>query len=242
MIKRIALPLVLLLCGVPGVGSAQLGSSPSPRVTITPYTGVRVPFGRSAITVFLPRDTVSVYQERGGNPLLGMEARVGVRGRVGLVAAAATSRTGEARYSFTPFDTVAGQQPDLISYNDAQMWFARVGVSALFEGERTLQDTRPRPSTELVAGAAMVHEFGSDHPALNLGFKGSLPLARGVELAVGLEDYLVFWDRAGLAPTLKDRLGRFPAFQGKGAEFRVDYGTSNIVHLRVGLTLAPQLW
>jgi hypothetical protein len=232
--KKAAL-LAALLLRAPQLASAQVEEAPArPLLTVTAYTGVRAPF-TGAVSVFVPGGGYGARQERSGSALVGADARVRLRGPIGLVAGGVYSRTGQLQYFVA--DTIFGQAPDWRTQSNDAMWFAKLGLSARFERPRSITDTRPRPATDLVAAAAVVREFGERYPALNLGFQGSLPVAPRVEFMLGVDDYLVFWDRNRLTPPIASAIARFETDLDRVV---LNYSTSNIVQLRAGLSV--QAW
>ena len=230
--KKAAL-LAALLLRAPQLASAQVDEALArPLLTVTAYTGVRAPF-TSAVSVFVPGGGYGVRQERSGSALLGVDARLRLRGPIDLVGGGVYSRTGQLDYFVN--DTVFfGQAPDhSTQFNDA-MWFAKLGLSARFEHPRSITDSHAGPSTDLVAAAAVVRELGELYPALNLGFQGSLPIAPRVDFMLGLDDYLVFWDRDRLTPPIASVISRFETDLDGVV---LNYSTSNIVHLRAGVSV-----
>ena len=232
MMKTSALLAALLLC-VPVAAKAQLDEPARPLLSVTAFTGVRAPFGGGMASVLVPSGWFLVRQERTGSPALGVDARLRLRGPLSLVGGGVYTRTGQVHYFLT--DTAFLQTPDWIAESSDAMWFAKLGLSARFERARSITDSRRGPSTDLVAAAAVVREFEELHPALNLGFQGSLPLRSGVEFVVGLEDYLVFWRQDRLTPSVTRIV---QGFQEEAVDAVVlHYSTSNIVQLRAGITL-----
>lgn len=231
--KRIAVLCVLLACScVPLTAQTDVAPSP-PRFSVTAFTGVRAPYGMETVSVYLPTGGYEVGQERSGGALLGADARLWLRGRVSLVGGGAFTPIGETRYFVSDSSVTRG--PDWIWHESGAMWFARLGLSARFESPRSVTDPRPRPSTDLIAGAAVVREFGAYHPALNVGFAGSVPIHPGLDFSLGLENYLVFWDTDRIAPTVAGIVQRFQA--EKVEEVVLRYGTSNVLQLRAGFSL-----
>lgn len=231
--KTSALLAALLLCA-PVVAKAQLIDEPArPLLSVTAFTGVRAPFGGGVASVLVPSGGFLVRQERTGSPLLGVDARLRLRGPISLVGGGVYTQTGQVQYFLT--DTAFLQTPDWIAQSTDPMWFAKLGVSARFERARSLTETRRGPSTDLVAAAAVVREFEELHPALNLAFQGSFPLASGVEFVLGLDDYLVFWRQDRLTPSVTRIV---QGFQEEAVdEVVLHYSTSNILQLRAGITL-----
>jgi hypothetical protein len=230
---RTAILAALLLCA-PVLASAQVGAVEAlPRLTVSAYTGVRAPFGGGLASVFVPSGEFLVRQDRSGSPLLGVDAKLRMGGRVSLLAGGLYTQTGQVQYFLS--DTAFSQPPDWISQSTDPMWFAKLGASARFEPGHSITEPRWRPSTDIFAAAAVVREFEKIHPAVNFGFQGSLAMARGVEMTVGLEDYLVFWNEGRLAPAVA---GIVQGFQEEEVQDVVlYYSTSNIFQLHVGLTL-----
>jgi hypothetical protein len=231
--KKSALLAALLLC-LPALASAQTEPAAAhPLLTVTAYTGVRAPFGGGTVSVYVPSGAFLAKQERTGSPLLGVDARIRLRGPLSLVGGGVYSQEGQVQYFLS--DTAFRQQPDWIAESTKAMWFAKLGISRRFERARSITDTRRLPATDLVAAAAVVREFDDFHPALNLGFQGSLPMASGVELAIGLDDYLVFWNEDRLTPNVAGIVQRF---QDEPIDQVVlHYSTSNIFQLRAGVSL-----
>lgn len=234
--RKLALPLALLLAA-PTLVAAQLdGAAPAPRLTVTPYAGLRAPYGGTSVVQFSLDDAVvQLRQERSGSAAIGGEAALRVWGPLSVLAGGTYTRTGEVRY-FEP-DTTAIRFPNLVYSSGDRMLFGKVGLSARFEGQRSLADLRRRPSADLFVAAAVVEEFDDLHPALNFGFQGAIAAAPGVEVLLGLEDYLVFWDY----PELTYRIGGILDDLYPGQDVRsvqLHYGLSNILQLRVGARLA----
>lgn len=206
---------------------------PRPLVTVTPYTGVRVPFNGGPVTIGVPSGNFLVRAERSGSPILGADVRLRLYGPLGIVLGGAFSQSGEVDIFLS--DTAFHQTPDWVAESSDAMYFARLGLSARVDAPRSIVDTRRRPSTEFVAAAGMVREFGEYHPALNLGFQGILPLTPGVEFVAGVEDYVVFWDESKVAPTLAGIVGSFQSEPVQSVSLH--YDTSHILGVRVGVSL-----
>ena len=227
------LPLLLaLLLASPALASAQ------PRLTVTPYLGVRGPYGgNDVVQVYLPESNFVLEQERSGSGAVGADLALRLYGPISLVGGGTYTRTGQVRY-FTS-DTSFFRTPELVAARSDGMWFAKLGLSARFEPSRSASELRRKPSTDLFVAAALVEEFDDAHPALNFGFQGSLPAAPGVEFVAGVEDYLVFWDQERLAPDVGAIVQRFYADEEVQGVV-LHYDLSNIFQLRVGARLT--LW
>jgi hypothetical protein len=229
---RSAFAAALLLCAPLLAHAQQRGEEPRPRLTVSAYTGVRAPFGGGFVSAFTPTDTFVVRQDRAGSPLLGMDAKLHLRGPVSLVAGGVYSQVGEVQFFLS--DTTFFQSPDWISGSTDPMWFGKLGLAAHFERERSITETSRRPSTDLFAAAAAVREFGYVHPAVNVGFQGSFPLAGAVELVVGVEDYLVFWRGSGIGPEIAERVSRRDP---RVNAVQLHFSTSNVFQLHLGASL-----
>ena len=231
--KNSALLVALLLCTPAFAGAQADAAGARPLLTVSAYTGVRAPFGGGMVSVFVPSGGFLVRQERTGSPLLGVDARLRLRGPFSLVGGGVYSQTGQVQYFLS--DTTFDQAPDWAAQSTDPMWFAKLGGSVRFERPRSITDTRRTPSTDLVAAAAIVREFNRLHPALNLGFQGSLPMGRGVEFVLGLDDYLVFWGEDRLTPYIGSIVQGFQEESVEGVVLH--YSTSNIFQLRAGVTV-----
>lgn len=229
--KRLAI-LIALLAAIPGAASAQSERLPS-KLTISPYTGVRVPFGGGLMSVYVPGGQFLAKQERTGSPLLGVEAKLLLRGPVSLIGGSAYSRSGEVQLFLS--DSIFGQAPDWVAESDGAMWLNKLGLSARFESPVSITETRRRPTTDISVAAATVGELGKIHPALNLGFLGNVALSSGVDLMVGIEDYLVFWDESKVAPPMAGIVQLFRSEEVEGVELH--YTTSNILQIRLGVSV-----
>ena len=225
--------LAALLCAPTFAGAQVLPDEAPPRLTLSAYTGVRAPFGGGFASVFVPSGGFLVRQDRTGSPLIGVDAKLHLRGRVSLLAGGLYTQTGQAQYFLS--DTTFSQGPDWISQSSDPMWFGKLGLSARFDAPRSITDTRRRPSTELFAAAALVREFEELHPGLNFGFQGSLPMGSGVDLVLGVEDYLVFWNEERLAPAVAGIVQGFQEEEVQGV--LLHYSTSNIFQLHLGVSL-----
>lgn len=231
--------LVLLLSGLllaPTALAAQFGPPErGPRLSFTAYTGARVPFTTGHVVVFGEEGAplFSAREQRSGNPVLGAEAQAHVVGRLSFLAGTMYSRTGSGEF-FIDRDPSFGDPGDLAIRYLSDTWLVKAGASFRFAGDTRASDGRTMPSTDLFAAGAVVRQFESSHPAVNLGFTGSLPLGSGVHFSLGVEDYLVFWDEGALEPILLDILR---SAQASSAAAEMLYDTSHLLVLRVGATL-----
>lgn len=230
--KRLALLAALLVC-TPALAPAQADPpAPRPRLTVTPYVGVRGPFGgEDVVQVFTPESVFLLEEERSGSATLGAELALRVFGPISLVAGGSYGRTGQVR--FFESDTTFFREPELVHSRGDAMWLGKLGLSARFESPRSLTELRARPSTDLFVGAGVVEEFDDLHPALNLGFQGAIEALPGVEFVLGVEDYLVFWDQKKLSGEVAAIVSRFYADQDVQG-VTLHYDLSNIFQVRVG--------
>lgn len=229
-----ALCLLLLPAALPAQTQTQT-FSPSSRVSLTAFTGARVPFTTGQVAFYSPDGELLVRaeQQRGGTPVLGLEGEYRVFGRLSLVGAGIYSRAGRVDF-IDPDSSVTAAPLGALLY-DGDTAFGRAGLSLRFEAEHSETDARPRPFTDIMAGAAVVHDMSRSHPALSVGFKGSLPVARSLEFALGVEDYFVFWDKRHIERWMQERVGG----GDESGRVRLFYNTSNILMLRAGFTLRP---
>lgn len=227
---------LFLTVAVPLASTAQMSPPPpTDRFSLTAYTGARVPFTSGSVVVYGADGEAlfSASEQRGGNPVLGVEGEARVWRNLSLLVGGLYSRTGTGEF-------YVDRDPSYVERGDYRVryltdtWFAKAGASVKFSGESRVRDGRPMPSTDLFAAGAVLREFEASHPAVNVGFRGSFPAGRGVEASVGLEDYFVFWDEAALAPAMLDVLG--PADPASSSA-RLLYDTSHLLVLRVGATL-----
>ena len=230
--KKLALLAALLVC-TPALAPAQSDAPAArPRLSVTPYVGMRGPFGgEDVVQVFTARSVFLLEEERSGSATLGADVALRVLGPLSVVAGGSYGKTGQVRFFDT--DTTFFRRPDLVHSRSDAMWFGKLGLSARFESPRSLTDLRARPSTDLFVGAAAVQEFDHWHPALNLGFQGALEAAPGVEFVLGLEDYLVFWDQEKLSGEMGEIVSRFYADE-EVQGVTLHYDLSNIFQVRVG--------
>lgn len=235
---RYALLLLPLLVLSPAAGAAQLPEVPRPaRLSVSAYSGVRIPYTTGVVTAVSADSAAlfSVSEQRGGNPLVGVEARVAVVGRFSLVAGGAYSDGGISDF-FVDRSPGYAATPDVRERYEGATWFARAGVSAHFQEAARPAENRARPATELTAAAGLVRQFATDHPAANIGFQGEFPLGSGAaRLVLGLEDYFVFWDRDALAPVMAARLRNLVRDDVVDAQFM--YRTSHLLLARAGVAL-----
>jgi hypothetical protein len=217
----------------PGQTGPQLAKS---RFAVTPFVGVRVPFGGGDQFVLLEGETVSnivISQERGGSVAAGLEAEYRVSGPWSLVGSFTVSPDGNdvARIRVT------GQEDVTLSSNGAGMMFGKLGVS--YRLPEPNPDTRRfHPAGFLVAAPAFVRldPAGADaswHPALNLGVQATAPIgsARRLAFQLAIDDFITFWDTDDLRAAEEPA---WSAFFGEPVSVQFDSQTSNLLVIRVG--------
>lgn len=230
-----ALLLVLLLC-VPLLAEAQTASDGPGRFSVTAFTGARVPFTTGSVVVIADDGTplFTAREQRGGNPVLGLEGELGLGRGFSAIVGGTYSRTGNGEFFVDREPGFEDRGDHLVRYL-SNTWFAKAGVSLMVTGESQVRDGRAMPSTHLFAAGGMVRQFEDNHPALNLGFRGSIPvLGRGLEATIGVEDYFVFWDEDALGPVMLDVLG---SVRPGGAAAELFFDTSHLLVLRLGASL-----
>lgn len=231
-----ALLLALLIC-VPATAGAQTApGGTSGRFSVTAFTGARVPFTTGTVVLYTDDGTplFSAREQRGGNPILGLEGEVRLARGFSAVFGGTYSRTGEGEFW-------VDRDPDFHAAGDymvrylSNTFFAKAGLALRVTGEDRVRDGRSMPSTDLFAAGAVVRQFEVSHPALNVGFRGSMPvLGNALEATIGIEDYFVFWDEDALAVTMLEVLRPFRSGSSTAEMF---YDTSHLLVLRIGGTL-----
>lgn len=234
--RHTALLSALLVC-MPAMASAQTApGATSERFSVTAFTGARVPFTTGDVVLYTDDGTplFVAREQRGGNPVLGLEGEVRLARGFSAIAGATYSRTGEGEF-FVDRDPEFHDVGDYIVRYLSNTWFAKAGLAYRATGENRMRDGRSMPSTDLFAAGAVVRQFDVTHPAVNFGFRGSLPvIGHGLEVTLGIEDYFVFWDEDALAATMLEVLG--PVRSG-GSSAEMFYDTSHLVVLRLGMSL-----
>jgi hypothetical protein len=228
--------LSVLLVWLPLSAAAQGPYDGMGRFSVTAFTGARVPFTTGSVVVYNAEGTplFAAREQRGGNPILGLEGEVGIGRGFSAIVGGTYSRTGEGEF-FLDREPGFGERGDFIVRYGSDTWFAKAGLSLKVTGENGVRDGRAMPSTHLIAAGAVVRQFEDNHPALNLGFRGSMPvLGRALEATIGVEDYFVFWDGDALGTAMLDLLG--PVRTGS-TDAEMFYDTSHLFVIRVGATL-----
>jgi hypothetical protein len=251
--NRSALALLGLLA-LPLAAAAQndrppLANEPHParlpesNFSITPYFGARVPFNTgAAIVVTEGGDQFALRWERGGGPMIGVDAAARVRGPFHFV--------GGVAYSGRRDDLVLlqnGSTVDTLAAQGPAYWFAKAGVQVRL-ADPNPDNRRFHPSALITAAPAIVwtdwNELsgfsddanrGSHHFGLNLGADAAARIGRSEtwSFTLGVQDYLVFWNT--------DRLTARDAAVGEAlleepVIVAYDYSSSNILTLRFGVS------
>ncbi|CAN5696460.1 hypothetical protein BH23GEM6_BH23GEM6_18310 [soil metagenome] len=227
--------ILLLFLLIPATLSAQEQLVPVPRLAVTVFTGARAPFATGFVTAFGPegQQLIQAYEERQGGTVLGLDAEVGTGGPLRLLVGGSYSQMGRGDF-FTAEDARLGEGETFGVVYGGGTWFAKAGLSYRLQSQPSLTDARRRAATDFFAAPALVRELSVTHPAFNYGFKGAFPVGtRGVEVMVGLEDYLVFWRKAELQEPIGNIFGQVAGAQS--VEFL--YDTSNRIVVRIGATL-----
>lgn len=229
--------LLVPLLAVPAAGAAQATTVESPgSYSFTLFTGARVPFTTGHVVVYDAdgQPLFAAREQRAGNPILGLEGEVRLVRSLSALVGGTYTRTGEGEF-FVDREPTYNDRGDLAVRYLSHTWFAKAGLSLRAGGGSRVKDGRTMPSTDVFAAGAMVRQFDANHPAINLGFRGSFPITgRRLEATIGLEDYFVFWNQDALAPVMLDVLGPIRA---GGTEADMLYDTSHLLVIRFGATL-----
>lgn len=232
--RRTALILLTAVI-VPAAASAQAEVQVVPRFSVTAFTGVRAPHATGSVFGFDAQGQrfLTLREERGGSPVLGLEAEIGARGPVRLLIGGVVAQAGQGEF-FT-FDESWGALPDFAVIYGGASWMAKAGVSYRLMSEPSLVDGRRRASTDFFVAQAVLWEMGQHHPAVNFGAKGAFPVGPGrrAEVVVGLEDYLILWRGRRVETTMSQI---FSEIEGTEA-VEVHYSSSNRLIFRIGASL-----
>jgi hypothetical protein len=226
---------LLLLVLIPTSVAAQSVPPEVPRVAVTIFTGARLPFSTGYTTAFAAdgQQVLQAYEERVGGAMVGLEAEIGTGGPLRLLIGGNVAETGSSGF-FADRHPVTGEvQTFSVIYGGAS-WLAKAGLSYRVTSEQSIADGRRRAATDFFVAPANRRELEGTHPAVNFGVRGAFPVAAtGIELTVGVEDYLVFWRHAELQET------RRAIFRDvvSAESVAFSYETSHRVMFRVGATL-----
>ena len=251
--NRSALALLGLLA-LPLAAAAQndrplLANEPPPErlpesnFSVTPYIGARVPYNTgTAVLVTEGGDQFNLRWERGGGPMAGVDVTARVRGPFHFVAGGAYSGRRDDLVLLSNTVTVG-----TLVAQGAAYWFAKAGVQVRL-ADPNPDNRRFHPSALITVAPAIVWtdwndipgfsddaNQGSAHFALNLGADAAARIGRSERwsFTLGVQDYLAFWNT--------DRLNARDAAVGEvllsdPVTVAYDYGTSNILTLRLGVS------
>ena len=249
---------VLALAGVlalPAAAAAQTGGFaaqppadlvPFTRFAVTPWIGLRVPYGYGDYFVFTEGgDQFRLEEDRGGGAAVGLNAEYRITGPLNLVAGVAYSAADEDELTISTVGTTPTSTTFLS--DGAEMWFVKAGLQ--YRLPDPIPDNRRfHPAAYLtVAPSIVVMDFpdveglenddvtgSSTHFGLNLGVDAVTNLgSRGLALSFGLEDYLTFWDQDRIRVRDQAMLGSF--FE-EPVTIDYDSNSANILVLRAGLS------
>lgn len=219
---------------------------PYTRFAITPWVGLRVPYGTGDYFVFTEGgDQFQLDEDRGGGAAVGLNAEYRLTGPLNVVAGVAYSAADEDELTVT---TVGSTTTTSAFLSDGpEMWFVKAGLQ--YRLPDPIPDNRRfHPAAYVtVAPSLVVMDFpdiegldsddvngSSTHFGLNLGVDAVTNLgSRGLALSFGLEDYLTFWDQDRIRVRDEALLGNL--FE---EPVTVDYdsNSANILVLRAGLS------
>jgi hypothetical protein len=224
--------LALLLLLVPVAAGAQTRPG---RLNLTAFTGVRAPFSTGRVAVYDSAGALlaTPSQQRNGNPLVGGEARLRLAGPVSLVVTGVYSRAGEDWF-VSPDSTGSVSAGHGVRYREETL-MGRAGLSLHFASRPDRWGDAPTFSTELVLAGAEVRELRTNHPALSVGFQGALAVGPVLDVVLGIDDYLVMWDKDAFEPQLGSVFQR--SYLPTASDVRMRYDASNLLTLRAGLSL-----
>lgn len=219
---------------------------PHTRFAVTPFVGARMPFSTGSFHLRTSdgREFI-VEQEREGSYAVGVNAEARLSRTLGLIAGVTYSGAGQDVSTFSP--AVGGTnnfQIDGPSY-----WFVKAGAS--WRLPDPVRDTRRfHPSALItIAPALVITDFANveGFPALsetntqfgvNLGLDAMARLGQGKwAVTLGIEDYVTFWNEEDLAE--REALIWSYVADDDVTAIDFDYGTSNILLLRVGVSYRP---
>jgi hypothetical protein len=226
---------LLLLALIPSAAAAQSVPPPVPRVALTIFTGARLAFETGYVTAFAAdgRQVLQAYEERAGGSMLGVEAELGTGGPLRLLIGGNVAETGSSEF-FADRHPETGEVQSFSAIYGGPSWLAKAGLSYRVTSEPSLTEGRRRAATDFFVAPAVLHEMQGTHPAVNFGVRGAFPLAApGIELTVGVEDYLIFWRHSELQDTARAIFRDVVGAESVAFSFE----TSHRVMFRVGATL-----
>lgn len=215
---------------------------PFTRFAVTPWVGLRVPYGSGDFVLFTEGDQFTIEEDRGGAPAIGLNAEVQVLGPLNVVGGVAWSGGDEDELQFI---TPAGTESLVV--DGPEIWFAKLGLQYRLP-DPVPDNRRFHPAAYVTVAPAVLRmdwptldgvddddiTGSATHFALNLGVDAAARIgSRGLTLTFGFEDFITFWDQ--------DRVrARDEALYGLILEEPVviNYNdrASNILMLRAGLS------
>ena len=237
------------LLALPAAAAAQEplpvpGQLPASRWAVTPFVGIRVPYGTGDAFVFTSESgDYLVDEERGGGAMVGAEVEGRAWGPLSVLGSLAFGNSGEHVITFT--DRSGGTSR--VSMGSPEVWMGKVALAYRLPEPRP--DTRRfHPAAFVFAGPSVVRmDFpdlstgideswadGTTNWGINFGVQTAATLGTPrVAIHLGVEDYLTFWD--------SDRITeRDTALYGflfeEPVEVDLDYSSSNLVLVRAGLS------
>jgi hypothetical protein len=178
------------------------------RFAVTPFVGLRVPYGSGTYYLLFDDGTqFRLNEDRGGGTALGLQAEAQIAGPLNFVASGTYSSGNEDVVHFRDGSTDLGS----IRFDGPAIWFAKAGLS--YRIPDPAPDTRRyHPSAAITVAPAVVftRPRGFDgagaeirrnrqHFALNLGVDAAHRIgSRGLALHLGVEDYITFWNASGM--------------------------------------------
>lgn len=219
---------------------------PYTRFAVTPWVGLRVPYGTGDYFVITEGgDQYQLDEDRGGGAAVGLDAVYQIRGPLNLLAGVAYSAADEDELTITTVGTTTTTTQFL--GDGAEMWFFKAGVQ--YRLPDPIPDNRRfHPAAYLtVAPSLVVMDFpeiegldnddvngSSTHFGLNLGAEAVSNIgSRGLALSFALEDYLTFWNQDDLRVRDEALLGSL--FE-EPVSVNYDSNSANILVLRAGLS------
>jgi hypothetical protein len=219
---------------------------PYTRFAVTPWVGVRAPYGSGDYFVVTEGgDQYQLEEDRGGGVAVGLNAEYRITGPLNLVAGVTYSAGDQNELTVTSLGSTATETTFL--GDGPEMWFVKAGVQ--YRLPDPIPDNRRfHPAAYITVAPSLVvadyPEFdgvddenltgSSSHFGLNLAVDAVNAIgSRGLALSFGVEDYITFWNQ-------DDVRGHDEAVLGGLFEepVTIDYNSSiaNILVLRAGLS------
>lgn len=220
---------------------------PYTRFAITPWVGLRVPYGTGDYFVITEAgDQFQLDEDRGGGVAVGLDAQYQIRGPLNLVAGVAYTAADEDELTVTTLGGATSTTEVFLS-DGPEMLFIKAGLQYRLP-DPVPDNRRFHPAAYLtVAPSLVVMDFPeiegldnedvtgtSTHFGLNLGAEAVTNIgSRGLALSFALEDYLTFWDQDRLR--LRDEVLLGGLFDDT-VTVNYDSNSANILMVRAGLS------